>query len=200
MAPEAVPFVRRALPTEINAIQRLVAAAPEAAQWPPAAYESYCSAGQNTPARAKVLFVACLPRACSQTVVGFAAFSTVGFPGGAECELTNMAVEPSWRRQGIGRRLLNAGMLWCRTWQVSAGSVDQNENRLNEPQADVRLYLEVRLSNQAAIVFYESSGFTVCGRRPEYYSNPPEDAVLMECTRPGVLSTKRPVENSIANR
>jgi ribosomal protein S18 acetylase RimI-like enzyme len=201
MAPEAVPFVRRAFPTEMDAIQRLAAAVPEVAQWSQAAYEAYCSPEQNTPASAKALFVACVRRGCAQIVIGFAAFSAAGFPDGAECELDNMAVEPSWRRQGIGRRLLNAGMLWRCTWQASAGAAGQNDNRLIELQPDVKLYLEVRISNQSAIAFYESSGFKAYGRRPGYYSNPSEDAVLMKCTRcPGSSPTEIPVENSIANR
>jgi ribosomal-protein-alanine N-acetyltransferase len=40
-------------------------------------------------------------------------------------------------------------------------------------------YLEVRASNQGAIAFYTRLGFRACGRRPKYYRNPEEDAVLL---------------------
>ncbi len=41
-------------------------------------------------------------------------------------------------------------------------------------------YLEVRASNEAAISFYTRMGFSVSGRRANYYSNPPEDAVVLK--------------------
>ena len=40
-------------------------------------------------------------------------------------------------------------------------------------------YLEVRASNHAAIALYTRLGFRVCGRRPNYYRDPEEDAVLV---------------------
>jgi ribosomal-protein-alanine N-acetyltransferase len=42
-----------------------------------------------------------------------------------------------------------------------------------------RLYLEVRVSNEVAQTFYRARGFTVTGRRREYYSRPREDALTM---------------------
>jgi ribosomal-protein-alanine N-acetyltransferase len=39
--------------------------------------------------------------------------------------------------------------------------------------------LEVRASNQAALGFYRGQGFRETGRRPRYYADPEEDAVLM---------------------
>jgi ribosomal-protein-alanine N-acetyltransferase len=39
--------------------------------------------------------------------------------------------------------------------------------------------LEVRVSNQAAFDFYRSLGWVETGRRPRYYADPEEDAVLM---------------------
>lgn len=74
-------------------------------------------------------------------------------PGG-EAELLNLAVRPEARRRGVGRALL----------ALLAGR---------------KVWLEVRASNEAAIRFYESQGFRVCGRRKGYYRNPDEDAVLM---------------------
>ena len=41
------------------------------------------------------------------------------------------------------------------------------------------LLLEVRISNDPAISLYEKMGFTVAGRRPNYYHNPKEDAWIL---------------------
>jgi len=41
------------------------------------------------------------------------------------------------------------------------------------------LVLEVRDSNKAARGFYGSFGFIEVGRRPGYYADPVEDAILM---------------------
>jgi ribosomal protein S18 acetylase RimI-like enzyme len=43
-----------------------------------------------------------------------------------------------------------------------------------------RILLEVRLSNQRAIRFYQKNGFSIASRRKNYYRNPPEDAWVME--------------------
>ena len=40
-------------------------------------------------------------------------------------------------------------------------------------------FLEVRASNAAAIQLYESAGFHRAGRRPDYYADPAEDAIVM---------------------
>jgi len=41
------------------------------------------------------------------------------------------------------------------------------------------LLLELRASNLPALAFYRSLGFTEAGRRPRYYHDPIEDALLM---------------------
>lgn len=84
-------------------------------------------------------------------VAGFAVWQEL--PGG-EAELLNLAVDPRLRRRGAGRAL-----------------VEVMEGR--------RVWLEVRASNEAAIRFYRSLGFAVCGVRRRYYRDPDEDAVLM---------------------
>jgi len=42
-----------------------------------------------------------------------------------------------------------------------------------------RATLEVRRSNEAARLLYERFGFSVAGVRPEYYSKPVEDALIL---------------------
>jgi ribosomal-protein-alanine N-acetyltransferase len=41
-------------------------------------------------------------------------------------------------------------------------------------------FIEVRLSNKAAIGLYKKLGFAACGVRPRYYDSPKEDAILMK--------------------
>ena len=47
-------------------------------------------------------------------------------------------------------------------------------------QAAMRAVLEVRASNHAAHALYRSLGFRDVTTRPTYYTNPIEDALLME--------------------
>ncbi|MBS1853634.1 MAG: ribosomal protein S18-alanine N-acetyltransferase [Acidobacteria bacterium] len=77
-----------------------------------------------------------------------------------EWEVENMVVTAQARRQGHGSRLLQALL-------QAAGA-----------QGARSVFLEVRESNQAARRLYEKSGFVENGRRPRYYSSPPEDALL----------------------
>lgn len=161
------PIIRRAGVGDIEAVMRLAETMPTLAQWPAAAYNAYCiEEHQSSDMQAKVLFVACAKPTRECIVIGFAALSAVMNPDAGECELENMAVAEEWRRQGIGRRLLAAGSLWCRTWSSAA-----------PPGSG--LWLEVRASNRSAIAFYEGAGFIVTGQRPAYYAHPVEDAILM---------------------
>jgi ribosomal-protein-alanine N-acetyltransferase len=80
----------------------------------------------------------------------------------SEGEILNMAVAPVSRRKGVASQLLGDALEEARRRHVE------------------RIYLEVRESNGAAILFYETHGFARSGRRANYYSNPTEDAVLME--------------------
>lgn len=79
-----------------------------------------------------------------------------------ELHITNIAVDPVHRRQGIGRTLLG-GIL-----------EDARERRLR------LVVLEVRPSNREAVTLYESFGFRVVGRRRGYYYDTGEDALVME--------------------
>lgn len=75
--------------------------------------------------------------------------------------ITNIAVNPDYRRQGIGRELL------CEL--IERG----------EALALKFWTLEVRTGNTGAIALYKNMGFESVGIRPRFYSNPTEDAALM---------------------
>ena len=78
-----------------------------------------------------------------------------------EGQITNVAVHPNARRQGIGRRLMEAI------------AHDAQERGL------VQIALEVRVSNDAAVQLYEKDGFVIAGRRLRFYRDPTEDAFVM---------------------
>lgn len=82
-----------------------------------------------------------------------------------EGHITNVAVDPDYQRQGLGRRLMNE-----LTSRVKALGVDS-------------MTLEVRPSNTVAINLYTSLGFRSVGQRPKYYTNPVEAAEIMWNTK-----------------
>lgn len=71
--------------------------------------------------------------------------------------VTNVAVLPDFRRNGIAKKLIE--------YQL------QNDMSF--------ITLEVRESNLPAIKLYESCGFENVGTRPKFYSNPTENAIIM---------------------
>ena len=78
-----------------------------------------------------------------------------------EADMMNLAVAPPFRRQGVGRKL-----------------VQELIRRLKELSVHV-LVLEVRASNEPAISLYKELGFEQVGRRPNYYVHPKEDALIL---------------------
>lgn len=91
------------------------------------------------------------------TAVGYVGCQTVLDEG----YITNVAVTPEARRQGVARALLH----------------ELAERVKAEKLAFVTL--EVRRSNAAAIALYESMNYESVGTRKNFYENPTEDAVLM---------------------
>jgi len=89
----------------------------------------------------------------------------VGFVGSwimlYEAHIIAIAVRNNYRRMGIGERLLI--------------SIIESAAQLNAKIVT----LEVRASNKAAQALYKKYGFQVTGRRPRYYSDNGEDAILM---------------------
>lgn len=80
---------------------------------------------------------------------------------GDEGEITNVAVMEEYRRQGAAAALLTELL-------KQAGEC-----------AAERIFLEVRVSNTAAVRLYERFGLELCGRRKNFYRRPTEDALLM---------------------
>jgi ribosomal-protein-alanine N-acetyltransferase len=77
-----------------------------------------------------------------------------------EWEIENIAVSGPARRRGLGTRLLGEFLDWARG------------------EGAVAVFLEVRESNRAARALYEKWAFVESGRRPRYYREPEEGAVI----------------------
>ena len=78
-----------------------------------------------------------------------------------ESDMMNVAVDPGFRRKGVAEMLI--------LQLVEALAAEGNRS----------LTLEVRASNAPAICLYEKLGFSTAGRRPNYYRNPKEDALIL---------------------
>ncbi len=78
-----------------------------------------------------------------------------------EMHIATIATHPDFRRQGIGERILRDALLDGR-------------------DAGAHLaFLEVRASNESAQAMYRKFGFRASGKRPRYYRDNNEDAILM---------------------
>jgi ribosomal-protein-alanine N-acetyltransferase len=93
----------------------------------------------------------------SGTVVGYGGMILAPDDG----QITNIAVHPDQRRQGIGDALLSA----LTEKAIALGLAEMS--------------LEVRESNVAAIRLYLRHGFDVAGKRKHFYRHPTEDALVM---------------------
>lgn len=98
-------------------------------------------------------------------IVARAGDRVVGFAGVwqmvDELHITTFGVHPEYRRRGVGRRMLLAIV------------------ELAEELRAARVTLEVRESNEVAQALYRNFGFEVAGRRPRYYTDDGEDALIM---------------------
>lgn len=90
-------------------------------------------------------------------IVGYAGFWNVSGEGG----ITNVAVLPEYRRQGIAGRMIE---------EMTKAAKDLNLELLT---------LEVRKSNIGAQGLYKKYGFDIIGERKRYYSDNGEDAWIM---------------------
>ncbi len=80
-----------------------------------------------------------------------------------ECELLEIAIDPSHQGRGFGKALLTEAV------------------RLAKHNGAARMFLEVRVSNERARCLYKSFSFEETGRRKNYYPTEEgrEDAILM---------------------
>jgi ribosomal-protein-alanine N-acetyltransferase len=78
-----------------------------------------------------------------------------------ELHINTLAVAPEFRRRGFGTALLQAVMAEA------------------ENEGAVKATLEVRASNTPALALYQRLGFRISARRPSYYTNPEEDALIL---------------------
>lgn len=144
--------IRSATEADLLAILRIQRDSSTAAQWPEGNYKE--AIRQDT----RLVLVAEEPG----QLMGFLVSSRAT----DEWELENIAVSPSWRRQGIGRALLEA---LIRQAQDSGAS---------------EIRQEIRASNLAAQQIGQAVGFVPVGRRKGYYQNPEEDALLFNYLLP----------------
>ena len=98
-------------------------------------------------------------------LVGEEAGEMLGYAGmhcaAGECYVDNVAVFPEARRQGVGRKLMEALL------QAAAA------------RGGEFLSLEVRPSNLEALALYRGLGFREVGRRRRFYDDPVEDGLLL---------------------
>ncbi|MGH9736913.1 MAG: ribosomal protein S18-alanine N-acetyltransferase [Candidatus Acidiferrales bacterium] len=109
-------------------------------------------------------------RAATGAIAGWVSHDQMGLTGFliarsllGESEILNFGVRPDARRRGIGSQLLQEVIDWSKR------------------SRDRRIMLEVRASNLPAQSFYARHGFRIVGRRGRYYSNPTEEALLLDC-------------------
>ena len=78
-----------------------------------------------------------------------------------ELHINNVAIRDAYRRRGIGYMLLRRAIEQGKKMGVNCA------------------FLEVRSGNSAAQALYKKCGFKAITRRPNYYSDPLEDAIVM---------------------
>ncbi len=121
--------------------------------WSEGSYRS-CFAGDGT----QSWFYAAVREQEPERLLGIIGLTRMGDDG----EISNVAVCPGNRRNGIARMLLKRVL-------------EDGKDRIGLQD----FTLEVRAGNEAAIRLYESEGFRNEGVRPGFYRNPAEDAWIM---------------------
>jgi ribosomal-protein-alanine N-acetyltransferase len=146
-------LIRAAFPSDVPQIMSLAQQSEMAAHWSAREYDALFA--PEAPAR---VALAAFEESQSGVVAGF----VIARCGDDEWEIENVVVDPKSRRMGIGGLLVQ-------------GVLQQARDR---GASDV--FLEVRESNVAARALYQHLGFREQGRRPHYYRDPEEDALVMK--------------------
>ena len=97
---------------------------------------------------------------CDKKIVGYGGVYLILDEG----QISNIATLSAFRGNGIGRAILEKIIELCKD------------------EGCERITLELRESNSVARALYESCGFIEVGKRPGFYSNPSEGAILMDKT------------------
>jgi ribosomal-protein-alanine acetyltransferase len=151
MSVESNVRIRSMAAADLDRLVEIAAALDHAPHWPRQVYESVLDS--SSPKRIGLI----AEDSRTGSVMGFAVAGLV--PPEAELEL--IAVSAGYQRRGVARRL----------YEAMADELGRSQVR--------EVLLEVRESNRAARAFYTSLGFVDEGRRPAYYADSVEDAVLM---------------------
>jgi ribosomal-protein-alanine N-acetyltransferase len=147
--------IRRMTMADLDRVMEIAAGLRDAPHWTRAAYQAAIDPNR---APQRIALVA----EDAGNLAGFAIASVVV----PQAELETIAVAEAYQRRGVALRLFAA----------LAGE-------LSEAQA-ADVLLEVRASNRPALGLYRALGFEEGGRRPRYYADPVEDAVLLKmCLR-----------------
>jgi ribosomal-protein-alanine N-acetyltransferase len=176
--------LRPAIASDLDAILAIERATGLAPHWPPSAYSAILESTTSH----RCLFVAEKDNSLAGFAVGLLHPGAPSIPrslrngweavsetsgrnhiheptdasaSGRTAELESVVVSAASRRAGIGRALCCAVLDWCR----SNGATEA--------------ILEVRASSAAAVALYAGLGFTLAARRPRYYQDPADDALLM---------------------
>jgi ribosomal-protein-alanine N-acetyltransferase len=137
----------------VEAVLAIQEACPEIAQWSRLDYERV-EAGEMVGWVAERIAG---EGARGPSVVGFVVARNIP----PEVEILNIAVAPEARKHGVGSDLLDRALAWARA------------------DGATQAMLEVRAGNDAALRLYHRREFHIVGRRPRYYSNPVDDALLL---------------------
>ena len=151
--------IRIAEPADIPALFTLEQSSTTAAHWSHDHYTDIFATATPTLMR-RLALVAVDTSPSHGIVCGFLIARIVATEWESEWEIENIVVAESSRRQGIGSQLLTNFLTRA---QLHPGTT---------------AILEVRESNLPARKLYERFNFLAEGKRPNYYNNPLEDAVL----------------------
>lgn len=90
-------------------------------------------------------------------IAGLAAFQLAA----DEASLNTVTIDPAFRRQGAARALL-------------CGALEALK-----AEGAAMCFLEVRSQNAPALALYDALGFSRAGLRRRFFTNPPDDAIVM---------------------
>ena len=149
-------IVRDAVAGDLEQIVDIARHSDTAAQWKPEEYEKLLAKNKDDKdaAQQAVMLVVEEQSQLQGFIVARAVLD--------EWEIENIAVRETARRKGLASRLLGEFLQRAQT------------------QGAQHIFLEVRESNRAARALYAKWAFVEAGRRPAYYRDPPEDALILK--------------------